>query len=560
VRRDQKRLECRQAVSDDHCRQLAPLLAILDHVVDHVSDPKLNVDDIARKIPIDSRIRRRFRQETGLGIHEYLVGLKRAMAEWLVAETELPVGVIAEDAFGYSSANNFHRDFKQWKGATPLDFRNAARAAREAEPEPEVSSIGIRWRASVGLLPPEQVRRFAEDLERRFPLADDEIVTPPPALVFRGDVYGEIQAQIVWNRLRDEPPDRRLEILRSECAFESLALLDFLSGKSLEAGRRHRQDGVHWARTALAAVEGSRRFLGERFGEALALARTRLGNALHLAGELEAAHQALAEAREVLLEAERPNPRVLWEVASIEADVYLGQRRFEDALSRLDEAVEHCREPGDACKLAKCLLVRFDVRFHQGLLDKAVADLLAAEELLSELDEPQCSLGVRQDRVAVYARVGDYENAARELSKVRELCENVEHRVLRNQLRWLDGRIRRGLGDLESAEAIWREALAEFKEVGDPSAVADLALELALLCQDQDRLAEGLELVAAETIPALRALGIHRGDRSALDLLQEAAASREVPAAVLQQARDVLRRKSRAQPEGSTYPPILLSG
>jgi methylphosphotriester-DNA--protein-cysteine methyltransferase len=318
------------------------LVAILDHVLDHFPDPLLNVGHIERKIPIDSRIRRRFREETGLGLHEYLVGLKRAMAEWLVAETELPVGVIAQEAFGYSSANNFHRDFKQWKGATPLDFRNAARAAREAEPEPEVSSIGVRWRASVGVLPPDEMRRFAGDLERRFPLADDETGSPPPALVFRGDVHGETQARIVWNRLRNEPPERQLEILRTECAFESAALLDFLSGKSLEAGRRHRPDGVHWARGALASVEGSRRFLGERFGEALALARTRLSNALRLAGELEEAHQALAEAREVLLEAERPNPRVQQEVEFIESVVYLSQRRFDEAHSRLDEAVEHC--------------------------------------------------------------------------------------------------------------------------------------------------------------------------------------------------------------------------
>lgn len=529
VRRDMGRLE-RRLADGDPGRQLEPILAILDHVLDHLPDPLLNVAHIERGVQVDGRVRRRFREETGLGIHEYLIGLKCAMAEWLLAETELPVSVIAEEAFDYSSAANFHRDFKRWKGATPLDFRKAARAAREADPDPEVSSIARRFRASVGLLPPEEMRRFAEDLERRFRPADDEDAPPPPGLIFRGDVHGETQAEIVWNRLQDEPPERQLEILRRECAFESEALLDFLSRKSLEASRRNRREGVHWARGALASVEGSRRFLGKRFGEALALARTRLGNALRLAGELEAANLALAEAREVLSEAERPNPRVLWEVSFVEALVRLHQRRFEEALGRVDEAVELCREHGGAGELARCLLARFDVRCRQGHWDRAVQDLRAAEELVSELDEPCLSLGVRQNRVALYAQAGDYENAARELSRARELCEALDHRIVRNQLHWLDGRIRRGLGDLESAETIWREALAEFKEVGEVSAVADLTPELALLCQDQDRLAAGLELVASETIPALRALGVHREGQSALDLLQEARQRESCPA------------------------------
>jgi tetratricopeptide (TPR) repeat protein len=294
---------------------------------------------------------------------------------------------------------------------------------------------------------------------------------------------------------------------------------------------------------AVATVKGSKGVLGERFHQLHALAQARLGNELRRAGDFLAAHKAFGQARQAMMKSrQEPIPHVVWELLWLEALLRLAQRRFEEALQFVNEAMSHIGAPGDECMLARTLLVRFEVKDHLGLLDEAEQDLRNAELHIRRLDEPLQLLWTRQNLVALFVRRGEYRKAAKALPRAQELCEEFGHRVIRNQLLFLAGQIHQGQGDPASAESVWKEALSGFDEIGDLNAVAELGLELALLHHQESRFDEVLDLVAARVVPALEALGIHREHVAALELLQAAMAAKELSEAVLRDAQGVLKR------------------
>ncbi|MCP4590957.1 MAG: hypothetical protein GY842_09440, partial [bacterium] len=79
-------------------------------------------------------------------------------------------------------------------------------------------------------------------------------------------------------------------------------------------------------------------------------------------------------------------------------------------------------------------------------------------------------------------------------------------------------------------------------ETGDREAAALAALELAILCHQQGRFGEVVELVVNAVIPVLEELRLAGEVEDALKLLREAVAAEAVSLAVLRRAREVVRQ------------------
>lgn len=71
-----------------------------------------------------STLRRRFRQATGLSMHDHVLQTRLASARALLAETDLPPKVIAEH-LGYESVYFFARQFRRHAGVTPGMYRKS---------------------------------------------------------------------------------------------------------------------------------------------------------------------------------------------------------------------------------------------------------------------------------------------------------------------------------------------------------------------------------------------------------------------------------------------------
>ena len=67
---------------------------------------------------------RRFRQETGLTVHQYLCNQRVARAKLLLVTTDLPVTVVAERT-GFSGSSHLSAVFKAVTGRTPGEYRKS---------------------------------------------------------------------------------------------------------------------------------------------------------------------------------------------------------------------------------------------------------------------------------------------------------------------------------------------------------------------------------------------------------------------------------------------------
>lgn len=69
---------------------------------------------------------RMFRRETGIGYKEYVVKQKMDYAEKLLADTDMPIALVASKV-GYDNYTNFTQTFRKLKELTPTDYRKKYR-------------------------------------------------------------------------------------------------------------------------------------------------------------------------------------------------------------------------------------------------------------------------------------------------------------------------------------------------------------------------------------------------------------------------------------------------
>lgn len=81
-------------------------------------------EDIAEKFHFNSAyLNRVFRENTGISMHEFVVGCRIASAKEMLRSQEIAIGEVAEKC-GFSSFYHFTKTFKKKTGITPSEYRN----------------------------------------------------------------------------------------------------------------------------------------------------------------------------------------------------------------------------------------------------------------------------------------------------------------------------------------------------------------------------------------------------------------------------------------------------
>jgi hypothetical protein len=137
---------------------------------------------------------------------------------------------------------------------------------------------------------------------------------------------------------------------------------------------------------------------------------------------------------------------------------------------------------------------------------------------------------------------------ARRFTTARELLPEVQRRSreLGNpldlvRLRWAEGKIAFGLGDLPAAENAFREVRREFASRGIGYDAALVSLDLALILVRESRDAE-LKQLAEEMISIFRSRDVHREALAALALFQHAACGERVSLRLVERLADYLHK------------------
>ena len=109
----------------------------------------------------------------------------------------------------------------------------------------------------------------------------------------------------------------------------------------------------------------------------------------------------------------------------------------------------------------------------------------------------------------------------------------------------MKGKIARGLGQLEQAEALFVAARDGFLEEGIPYDTALVSLEIALLYAEQGRRAE-LKRLAAEMVPIFASRHIHREALAALAFFRQAVETERAGVEVVEKVAEYLRKARHA--------------
>jgi tetratricopeptide (TPR) repeat protein len=331
---------------------------------------------------------------------------------------------------------------------------------------------------------------------------------------------------------------------------------------------------------------------GKRVLDLQCRAWTELGNAHRVSDDLDQAEAGLDRAiglfprgsRDRLLEA-----RLFDVYASLCAD----RRRFDLALEAIGTVYTIHRKRGDTHLAGRALISQGIYTGHKGEQEKAVLLLERGLGMIDDRREPGLAVMAIHNQICFLVEGGQFGEAWELLDRNRERCESAG-RVSQIKMRWLEGRLLQGLGDLVAAEAALLEAKREFEEAGlgynaalvssDLAALrlsrgSAAAAETALLEAKQGFETVGLDYSAAlvsldlaalrlrggsaaaaqraaqEAIEVFRALEVHREARAAVVQLESALRTGGATADLVEEVSDFLRRAEkdpglRFEPQG----------
>ncbi len=352
------------------------------------------------------------------------------------------------------------------------------------------------------------------------------------------------QAPELWARLAGYPYAEQLQELESE-DLHTWGLCQLLLQKSREATFSDPARGVELANLALRVV----RHLGKAYDpnwvtDLRARCFAHLGNARRVLGELRSAEDAFVKAEGCLVRSSSGNVEVRAEILDLRSSLRRAQRRLDEALDLIDQALSLYREAGQEHGIAKSLLQRAKILEENGDLTGAIDLLRRTTEEIDPVREPQLSAYGRFNLLTALLLAEHYEEAERLLPAIEGPLRIVGQPLDLIRLRWVEGNIHLGRGRRGPAEAAFREAQKEFLERQMGYDAALVSLDLARLYA-QEGCVEDLKRLAAEMMPVFQSRDVHREAILALLMFQRACEEERLTVDLVRQLSAYLRRERR---------------
>jgi transcriptional regulator with XRE-family HTH domain len=348
----------------------------------------------------------------------------------------------------------------------------------------------------------------------------------------------------LWERLQRYGAAERRAIVRENPEFWSWGLCELLCDESVKAAADDAAKALDLADLAVLVaglVPGPEGGPPRLRGWAWAF----LGNARRVHGNLVAADEAFARSRELWEAGASGDSGLLDEsrLLDLEASLRRDQRRLHDALALLDRALVI----GGGKGAGHVLVIRAKTLEEMGDYEGAVATLRLADPLIDGEKDPRLRWCQQFNLLENLCQTGRIAEASPRLLDLRELTVRRGNKLDLVHLRWLEGRVAAGLGQVDEAVSAFHEVRATLVEKGIAYDTALVSLELAVLLAKQGRSGE-VKSLARLMAPIFQAQGVHREALSAIALFRRAA---EQEAVSVELARDILEflRRSQHDPE-----------
>jgi tetratricopeptide (TPR) repeat protein len=230
----------------------------------------------------------------------------------------------------------------------------------------------------------------------------------------------------------------------------------------------------------------------------------------------------------------------------LKASLLTKQRRMPAALDLLRRAATIFMEVGDTHRAGRALVSMSSAHSIAGEPERSIALLYQALTLIDSNREPRLVLVAWHNLIEDLAETGQFMEAQKLLIKARPLYKKFSP-WLQNFRAGVEGKIARGLGQLDHAEALYFSARNGFLADGAVYEMALASLEIASLYAEQGRMAE-IKRLAEEMIPIFSSRQIHREALAALDYWRQAVEAERACAALVAGVASFLK-KARHNPE-----------
>ncbi len=340
------------------------------------------------------------------------------------------------------------------------------------------------------------------------------------------------------------PPARRGVLVQNSERFWSLAVVDQLLRASREEASGSPQAGEE---IALLAGEVLDRLEVEEVGALLlADARARcqlaIGNARRIACDLRGAEEAFARAEEHLRQGSRDRLERA-RLHQYRASLRLAQRRFGEAASLLDRAIAVYRRAGEAQWAGEAIVARAFAEKEIGFPERAIELLREARRLIEPAADPRLALCVHHNLIDWLTDAGRALEAQRLMARSADVYRRFDDPPTVLRRLWVQGKIARGLGQLEESARLFSRVREGWIELGIGYEAAVAALDLAGVAAQLGRTAE-VKRLAEEMLPIFRSRDIQREAIAALIMFQGAADDERATLSLVDALSSYLRRSA----------------
>ncbi len=345
-----------------------------------------------------------------------------------------------------------------------------------------------------------------------------------------------LRADAQFERLKGLDRETRLAVVQVAEEFQTWSLCERYCEASIREASRDLQIAAEMAQLAqeiAAQVPGVPGWRSRIQG----YAKAHGANVLKAVGELNAADAALEEAKRHWQAGTDPESILdPGRLLHFEAALRRAQRRFDEALARLDEA-------GALSYPERALISKGFTLEVMGEYERAIEVLLQAEPLVERHGAPRDRTVFLFNLASAFCNADRFNEAEDLVPQVRSLAAELGDEIDLIRLDWLEGRIAAGLGRRDEALRLLGQARQEFAARNMSYDVALALLEEAVLWLAEGWTAE-VKRLAEELTKVFEFKGVHQEALSALRLFHEAA---ERDAATAELARRVLRFLLRAR-------------
>jgi tetratricopeptide (TPR) repeat protein len=356
--------------------------------------------------------------------------------------------------------------------------------------------------------------------------------------------------------LMEQPSERWEILLRNHRRFQTWGLLEWLLEHCREQFFVDPLSAESFARLSLALSDllDAGYYGADRIEDLRARAWGFIGNARRIRFEFQAAEEAFETA---YLHLRKGTGDVLERALlfELQGNLLRSQRRFSKAERLLLRALRIYREVGETHRAGRALVSITTIYEQAGTPELSIPLLREALELIDAEGEPRLVWTIHHNLITVLAEAGRFMEAQGLFIQARPLYARFTDGQTQNRRRWVAGKIARGLGQAQEAEAHLQAAREGFIADGLTYDAALVSLDLAALYADRGRVTE-LKQVAEEMLAIFSSRQIHREALAALSFLQEAALTERANLQVVTGVATFLKRLQ-SDPELSFIQPAV---